>query len=302
MLLLRIINAVAVFNFNIFASDIYILTRNNSTAFNVSSLICIQVHIAFNTANCASHLLSILVGVLVLLLFLANGKAQATASKHTALLYRFSVFAFACLLRTADIQIAAGFYAYVIICNYVAACNIRIFFAANCNFSGRNITADNSILLTIIVNIRCFGRKQSTDLVVLFVQALVVFCCISDIYIIFGNQVGFSCFTGYVAAFYIDIFAACNADIVLRCYSSALHSFIYLLVMVVIAAATLANLAFLAVQIFHSSQAYIAFSIQLYVFFRTQNTTCYANVLFSIQADVLAAQRALLVLHVMNFC
>jgi len=37
----------------------------------------------------------------------------------------------------------------------------------------------------------------------LFMQALVVFCFISDIYIIFGNQVGFSCFTGYVAAFNI---------------------------------------------------------------------------------------------------
>ena len=43
MLLLCIVNAVAVFNADIFASDIYILARNNSTAFNVRSLICIQV-------------------------------------------------------------------------------------------------------------------------------------------------------------------------------------------------------------------------------------------------------------------
>ena len=129
-----------------------------------------------------------------------------------------------------------------------------------------------------------------------------VFCCISDIYIIFGSQVCFSCFTGYVAAFNIDIFAARNADIVLRCYSSAFYSLIHLLVMVVIAAATLAYFAFLAVQIFHSSQVHIAFSIQLHAIFCTQNTTCYADVLFSIQADVLAAQRTLLVLHVMDFC
>ena len=75
MLLLRIIDTVAVFNADIFTLNADIFTRDNSTAFNVRSLICIQFHIAFNTANCASHLLSVLVGVLVLLLFLANGKA-----------------------------------------------------------------------------------------------------------------------------------------------------------------------------------------------------------------------------------
>ena len=136
----------------------------------------------------------------------------------------------------------------------------------------------------------------------LFMQALMVFCCISDIYIIFGNQVCFSCFTGYVAAFYIYVFATRNTDIVLRRNSSAFYSFIHLLVMVVIAAATVAQFAFLAVQIFDSSQVHIAFSIQLHIIFRTQNTTSNADVLFSIQADVLAAQRTLLVLHVMDFC
>ena len=68
-------DAARSFNAYIFASDIDILACDNTAAFNVRSLICIQVHITFNTANCASHLLNVLIGVLVLLLFLANGKA-----------------------------------------------------------------------------------------------------------------------------------------------------------------------------------------------------------------------------------
>ena len=117
------------------------------------------------------------------------------------------MFAFACLLRTADIQIAASFYAYVIICCYVAAFDVYVLATLNIYTACRNIAAYYAVYIAVVINISSLGGQEATGFLVGFVELFVVFILIGNIDVATCSKAGLAFLTGKAAALDVNITA-----------------------------------------------------------------------------------------------
>ena len=295
MFFLGVIGIVGAFDSDVLAGYIDVLPGDHVAGADADIFAGFDIDVAVDAADSTAYLLSVLVGILVFLLFFADGEAQTAAAEQAGFFDLFYIFAGTGLFGAGHVQVAAGFDADVVIGNYAAAFDVGIGSAVDDNAAAADGTADDSVQIAVVVDVGGFAAENAADLGMRFLQAFVVFCRIGDIDIAAGVKLDLAFFAGKAAALQVDVAAAADGDIFRAGDEAAFYGFIDLAGVVIIVAAAAAHAAFFAVQVFNGCDIDVAAGFDSCIFSCCDNAAFDVDVAAGRKADIFTCQGALLV-------